>query len=202
VARLADPQLADRRRRQILDAAMACFRRRGFHQATMQEICAEANISAGALYRYFSSKSEIIGAIAEDRHSDNDAALMSAMRSKPLAEALSLVARDFFDKFADGDGALIADIFAEAIRDADVAAPLYRINDRMIAHCTDAIKAAQARAEVDRSLDAFATANVLFAAMEGIALRRAFLRDIDPDAAVSEFRTLAERYLSPRHEQA
>jgi hypothetical protein len=72
----------------------------------------------------------------------------------------------------------------------------------MIAHCTDAIKAAQARAEVDRSLDAFATANVLFAAMEGIALRRAFLRDIDPDAAVSEFRTLAERYLSPRHEQA
>ncbi len=202
MARLADPQLADRRRRQILDAAMACFRRRGFHQATMQEICAEANISAGALYRYFGSKAEIIGAIAEDRHADNDEAFLRATQTQPLIDALSLMARDFCDKFAEGDGALIADIFAECIRDPDVAAPLHRINDRMVSHCTAAIKAAQARGDVDRTLDPFVTANILFAAVEGIALRRAFLRDINPDAAVAEFRTLAERYLSPRHEQA
>ena len=66
MSRLADPLLAERRRRQILDAAMVCFRRRGFHQATMQEICSEAGISPGALYRYFGSKSEIIAAIASD----------------------------------------------------------------------------------------------------------------------------------------
>jgi AcrR family transcriptional regulator len=202
LARLADPQLADRRRRQILDAAIACFRRRGFHQATMQEICAEANISAGALYRYFNSKAEIIGAIAEDRHADDDVAFLAATRSDPLIDALSLMARGFFDKFAAGDGALIADIFAECIRDPDVARPLHRINDRMVEYCVDAIKRAQARAEVDRTLDPNATANILFAAIEGIALRRAFLRATDPDAAVAEFRALAERYLSPRHEQA
>jgi hypothetical protein len=34
---------------------------------------------------------------------------------------LCLAAREFFQKFADGDGALIADIFAEAIRDDAVA---------------------------------------------------------------------------------
>jgi AcrR family transcriptional regulator len=53
MARLADPGLAERRRRQILEAAAVCFRRRGFHQATMQEICSEAGISPGALYRFF-----------------------------------------------------------------------------------------------------------------------------------------------------
>jgi TetR/AcrR family transcriptional repressor of uid operon len=199
LARLADPDLADRRRRQILDAAMACFRRRGFHQATMQEICAEANMSAGALYRYFGSKAEIIGAIAEDKHADSDSAFLEATRNGSLIDALSLMARDFFNKFAEGDGALIADIFAEAIRDDAVAAPLLKINQNSFKCCVEAIKASQARGEIDEKLEAREAANTLFAAIEGIALRRAFLRDTDPDAAVAQFRALAQRYLS-RHE--
>ncbi len=200
--RTANPVLADRRRRQILDAALACFRRRGFHQATMQEICAEAEISAGALYRYFNSKAEIIGAIAEDKHADSDNAFLAATRSGSLLDALSLTARDFFEKFAEGDGALIADIFAEAIRDDAVAAPLLKINENSIQYCIQAIREAQARGEVDTTLDPLDAANTLFAAIEGIALRRAFLRETDPDAAVAQFRALAERYLSHRHEQA
>ena len=198
MARIADPSLADRRRRQILDAAITCFRRRGFHQATMQEICAEANMSAGALYRYFSSKAEIIGAIAEDKHAASDRAFLEASRAGPLIDALSLIAREFFQKFANGDGALVADIFAEAIRDDAVAAPLLKINQNSIDYCIHAIKAAQARGEVDEKLDPRGAANTLFAAIEGIALRRAFLRDTDPDAAVAQFRALAERYLSRR----
>jgi TetR/AcrR family transcriptional regulator, repressor for uid operon len=198
LARLADPSLADRRRRQILDGALACFRRRGFHQATMQEICAETNMSAGALYRYFNSKAEIIGAIAEDKHADSDFAFLEATRNGSALDALSLMARDFFAKFADGDGALIADIFAEAIRDDAVAAPLLKINDNSLKYCIAAIKAGQARGEVDKKLVPNEAANTLFAAIEGIGLRRAFLRDTDPDAAVAQFRALAERYLSPR----
>lgn len=198
MARHADPSLADRRRRQILDGALACFRRRGFHQATMHEICAETNMSAGALYRYFNSKAEIIGAIAEDKHADSDHAFLEATRSGPVLDALSLMARDFFVKFAEGDGALIADIFAEAIRDEAVAAPLLKINENSLEYCVVAIKAGQARGEVDKKLVPIDAANTLFAAIEGIGLRRAFLRDTDPDAAVAQFRALAERYLSPR----
>jgi len=200
LARLADPELADRRRRQILDAAIACFRRRGFHQATMAEICAEANLSAGALYRYFASKADIIGAIAEDKHAESDTLFVDAARSGGVLEALSLVARDFFAKFAEGDGGLIADIFAEAIRDEAVAEPLLKINTRSMTYCVEAIKAAQGRGEVDRKLDPELAANTLFATIEGIGLRRAFLRDTDPDAALTQFRTIAQRYLSPPHE--
>jgi len=164
----------------------------------MQEICAEANMSAGALYRYFGSKAEIIGAIAEEKHADSDKAFLEAARTGSLIDALSLMAREFFDKFADGDGALIADIFAEAIRDEAVAAPLLKINQNSFDYCVEAIKAAQARGEIDEKLDAREAANTLFAAIEGIALRRAFLRDTDPDAAVAQFRALAQRYLSRR----
>lgn len=177
---------------------MACFRRRGFHQATMQEICAEANMSAGALYRYYGSKAEIIGAIAEDKHSESDHVFLEAARAGGLLEALSRIARDFFAKFAEGDGALIAEIYAEGIRDDDVAAPLLKIAHSSFEYCVDAIKAAQAHGEVDKNLDPHEAAHTLFAAIEGIGLRRAFLRQTDPDAAVAQFCAMAQRYLSPR----
>lgn len=202
MARLADPELADRRRRQIMDAAIACFRRRGFHQATMQEICAEANISAGALYRYFGSKAEIIGAIAEDKHGDSDALFLEAARNGPVLDALCLIARDFFVKFDEGDGALIADIIAECIRDDAIAEALHAIASRGTQYCVEAIKTGQARGEIDRTLDPVLAANTLFATIEGIGLRRAFLRETNTDAAVAQFRALAQRFLSPSHEQA
>jgi AcrR family transcriptional regulator len=198
LARLADPELADRRRRQIMDAAIACFRKRGFHQATMAEICAEAGISAGALYRYFASKAEIIGAIAEDSRGESDEAFLRAAEEHGIIEAMCFACRGFMQKFADGDGSLIAEIFAEAIRDDTVSTPLRTTDAQSVKVFTKAMKAAQARGEVDRSLDAEMTVNTLFAALEGIGLRRAFLRDTDPDAALLQFRALAERYLSPR----
>jgi AcrR family transcriptional regulator len=88
LARLADPELAERRRRQIMDAAVGCFRRRGFHQATMAEICAEAGVSAGALYRYFSSKADIIGAIAEDKRGDRRSGILRAAEQQGFVPAL------------------------------------------------------------------------------------------------------------------
>jgi TetR/AcrR family transcriptional repressor of uid operon len=48
----------------ILTAAMNCFIRSGFRGASMNEICSEAGMSPGALYRYFPSKEAIIEKIA------------------------------------------------------------------------------------------------------------------------------------------
>lgn len=198
MARLADPQLAERRRRQIMDAAITCFRRRGFHQATMQEICAEAEISAGALYRYFASKAEIIAAIAEDHRGESDEQFLRTAEKEGLIPALCLAARNFFLKFAQGDGALIADIFAECIRD-DVLCTSLRVTDNhSVKLFVKAIQAAQARHEIDVTLDAEEAADTLFATIEGIGLRRAFRRETDPDDAVAQFCSFAERYLSSR----
>ncbi|WP_406458475.1 TetR/AcrR family transcriptional regulator [Streptomyces sp. NBC_01622] len=54
----------ENRRTQILDAAQRCFVRDGFHRTSMQDILTEAGLSAGAVYRYFPSKDDIIVAIA------------------------------------------------------------------------------------------------------------------------------------------
>src|SRR3954471_9400824 len=63
--RRANAQLQADRRDEILVAAQSCFARSGFHQTSMADICAEAGMSPGNLYRYFRSKEEIIAAICE-----------------------------------------------------------------------------------------------------------------------------------------
>lgn len=60
------PQRREAKRAQIVAAARRCFSRDGFHQTSMPDISAEAGVSAGAPYRYFASKEEIILAIAAD----------------------------------------------------------------------------------------------------------------------------------------
>jgi len=60
------PEETEQRRREIIDAARACFLRNGFHQTTTDEICREGSITPGGLYHYFGSKDEIIAAVIED----------------------------------------------------------------------------------------------------------------------------------------
>lgn len=57
-------------RRRIQDAAMVCIARSGFDGASMAAIIKEAGMSAGAVYRYYESKSELTLAIAERILSD------------------------------------------------------------------------------------------------------------------------------------
>src|SRR5580658_10252785 len=56
------------RRQQILDAALRCFSRDGFHNTTTADIVRESGVSQGTLYLYFKTKDEIIVALADDRH--------------------------------------------------------------------------------------------------------------------------------------
>ena len=60
------PERREAKRAEIVGAARRCFSRDGFHQTSMPDIAAEAGVSAGAPYRYFASKEEIILAIAGD----------------------------------------------------------------------------------------------------------------------------------------
>jgi AcrR family transcriptional regulator len=64
--RVSDDHLAARRE-QILVAAMARFADGGFHSTGMAEVIAASGLSAGAVYRYFTSKEQLIRAIVEER---------------------------------------------------------------------------------------------------------------------------------------
>lgn len=59
------PDVSEERRRQIIEAAISVFARRGFHKTRMDDIAEESKISKGLLYWYFKSKDEIIVGILD-----------------------------------------------------------------------------------------------------------------------------------------
>src|SRR5512144_2771267 len=54
------------RMRQILDCAKRVFAERGFHAASISDICEAAGIGRGTLYQYFSNKRSVLTAILRD----------------------------------------------------------------------------------------------------------------------------------------
>src|SRR2546430_9426637 len=79
------------RRSQILDAALVCFAKRGFHQASMHDISAEAGISVGLIYCYFANKEAVISAMA-DRHKNEIQEVLERDRQTPtLLESLEIL---------------------------------------------------------------------------------------------------------------
>src|SRR3954469_16123298 len=79
------------RRTQILDAAVICFAKRGFHQASMHDISAEAGISVGLIYRYFKSKEEVIAAMAARHKNEIHEMLERARQAPTLLESLEIL---------------------------------------------------------------------------------------------------------------
>lgn len=59
------PASAAKRRLHIVEAAMRCFRAKGFTAASIDDICAEGAISKGAFYSHFRSKENLVHAIAD-----------------------------------------------------------------------------------------------------------------------------------------
>jgi AcrR family transcriptional regulator len=170
--RRPDPRLQADRRDEILAAASRCFARTGFHRSSMQDICAEAGMSPGGLYRYFPSKEAIIAAIAErDR-----AGLTSAISELDAAP-------DFFVAFKQlGHAQLIArpieqigvwaEIISESRRNPQIA-DLYAEADR---HCrgqmAGALRHAATRGEIRADIDIDAVVQVLMSLGDGLCWRR------------------------------
>ena len=64
MARTKNDELHQQRREEILRAAARTFKRRGFHAARTEDICTEARLSSGTVFRHFASKHEMIMEIA------------------------------------------------------------------------------------------------------------------------------------------
>ena len=117
---LTEPQLD--RRTQILNAAIVCFAKRGFHQASMHDISAEAGISVGLIYRYFANKEAVIAAMA-DRHKREIQDVLERAREAPtLLEALEILfTAHCCETSPQIQSAFVVDLYAESSRNSVVA---------------------------------------------------------------------------------
>lgn len=185
-------------RQRIIDAAVACFERDGFHGASMQQICAEAGMSPGALYRYFPSKVAIIAAIAEAERAQHAAFFERLARADDPVEALAGIGVDTLELMLNGPTAgLTAETMAEAIRNPEIRA----MSERCIAEAREALVAAlrrgQERGLVDPALDVSTACQLIMAMGDGLCMHQA----LDPTLTAARFRPvlqlLLRRFLRP-----
>lgn len=193
--RVSDEHLAARRR-QILDAARRCFVTKGLHNTSMQDLIREADLSVGAVYRYFKSKTDIVAAIADEVIGMLDARLASAPTGSPpsLYEAMEHVLRTI-DKELGPEGAFRVglQVWAEAVIDpaiADIVAPRYlELRARLrgfAAHARDV-------GELPADTDLDATAATLLSLVTGYALQRTLVGSPGLDEYLVGVRSLLTR---------
>jgi AcrR family transcriptional regulator len=128
------------RRSQILDAAIVCFAKRGFHLTSMHDISAEAGISVGLIYRYFENKEAVIAAMA-DRHKRQIHELLEQARQAPtLLESLeTLFTAHCCENSPKVQSAFVVDLYAEASRNPHVAHLVRDVIETAMAGLTDLI---------------------------------------------------------------
>ena len=92
-----DPNLVERRRRQIADAAVQLFIAKGFHKTTTRQIASASGFSIGSLYEYFTSKEDILYMVCESIHAEVERGVADAMsKTTGGREALAGVIREYF----------------------------------------------------------------------------------------------------------
>ena len=70
-------EVPEKRREQLLAAAIRCFGKTGYYGTTMDAVAVDAGLSKGSLYRFFKSKDELLLAILDEFVSEIDRQILA-----------------------------------------------------------------------------------------------------------------------------
>lgn len=188
----------DQRRQQILSAARRCFIREGFHKTSMTDILTEAEVSAGALYGHFTSKNEIIAAVAEDvigQLADRLEPIATQVPS-PSIDQMVVQMINSLEEFAfgsDGIARLAPSVWAEALRDDELAAVTRNKYDEIHALFSRLIAERKKTQATLGDIDESEAARLLVSTLMGYLLQRLLVGHIDPTDYAAGLR------LAPQH---
>ncbi|WP_203434046.1 TetR/AcrR family transcriptional regulator [Jiangella asiatica] len=175
--RVSDAHLAARRQ-QILEAAWRCFAQQGFHATSMQDVFAESGLSAGAVYRYFPSKADLVRTTAEGIAGIADEVFHEMMDSDPCPwpdEALRRVIT-YIQELVTDDGTdrtkVALHVWSEALRNQEINGIVTSIADRLIARWVELAERWRAVGYVPADADAQKIGRTLYGVMIGFVAQR------------------------------
>ncbi|MBY8857009.1 TetR/AcrR family transcriptional regulator [Nocardia sp. CA2R105] len=170
-------QYKDDQRAEILAAARRCFVRNGFHQTTMQDVFVEAGKSAGAVYRYFPKKEDMIVGVA----TQNLDAVAEVLRAAVLAddgeravgEVMAQLLESVVKRHHDEQLAAVAlMVWSEALRNPVLAE---RLEQAASAMSQDIAALVRGRQESGIEASADALARVILSILPGFLVNLALL---------------------------
>jgi TetR/AcrR family transcriptional regulator, transcriptional repressor of aconitase len=192
----------EQRRRQILQAAQRCFARKGFDQTTMQDIFRESGLSAGAVYRYFKSKDDLVQAIASGLYERLAASIEEPLTGDPvpgIEQIVGRVAMALQDMSGqDGPARVVVPVWAAALHDPAVAAIVREEQSAVRAGFIDALTRMRDLGRIPPDTDVHAVGAAVFALLVGFLVEHLILGDVNAktfELGLSQL--LAPEMLSP-----
>lgn len=188
MARVSQEHL-DARRRQILDGAARCFARDGFHGTSMQDVLKEVGLSAGAVYRYFSGKDDLIAAIAGEAVGGVRHAFEEAARTTPPPTPDVLIGRVTRTLFDAGQLALerqayaglILQVWSETLRSERLGETLGEAYGGLRVAWGELVEAYRANGMLRADLPADRVARTLIATAQGFIVQLALFGDMESE---------------------
>jgi AcrR family transcriptional regulator len=187
------------RRAEIVVAAARLFATNGFHATSMADIISGSGLSAGAVYRYFRSKEELIGAVAEGALSAADEVFgqLLADGAVPSPEqALSAILEAITERMA-GDPVTGVDVtrigvqvWAEALRSPELAARADHVYRRLRGYFAEIARRRQAAGLLAGDAEPEQVGAVLLGLVQGFVLQRLLITGTDIEGYLAGVRSL------------
>ena len=193
VPRVPESHLAARRD-QILDAATVRFAANGFQATGMADVIAASGLSAGAVYRYFRSKDELIAAIVERVVGTAAARFEVLLQEEAVpdpAEAVAAAVRMVADVAERGPVDLTrvaVQAWGEALRNPEVHAVVDRAYRTMRGYFVEIARRGQAAGTIPADADPLHVGATMMSSVFGFLLQRLLLGDVDPAAYAEALR--------------
>ena len=171
---MARINIAEIRRREIVDAAVTVIAREGWAAASIDEITREAGVSRGLVSYHFRDKAELLSGVLERcRQTFRDAVAEAAEQSDDPAEALRLATRKAIALTVEDPVVyrIFLYFFANAVAEPELGRQIRDLYGGFRRTVAAAIRAGQQRGIYRRDVDAEAAAARHIGAITGLALQ-------------------------------
>jgi AcrR family transcriptional regulator len=174
----------------LLDAAAMVFARRGYHEASVEEIASEAGFSTGAVYSNFSGKEELFLALA-DREVEKQVAEIHAVAEDVEAggEAAAEAGRQFQELLKrDRDWPLLFyEFWSFGVRSARLQGEFAKRRQAVQNALAETLERLAAQLGFELRFPAPMLATAISATLNGLAFERAADPDAISDEVLGEF---------------
>lgn len=194
-----NPERAEARHQQVLTAAADCFRRKGYHSASMAEISKTAGMSPGHIYNYFVSKDAIIEAIIEQQMVEMFE-VFASLQARPgmlIDVMVDGASEGVCNKLDPALASLKLEMLAETARNEKIAGMLRCVDAQARQRFMAILQSERSLVKAEPESQLQARISVIFAMFDGLLIRQTLQPSLTADAVMVALGPALRALLSP-----
>jgi len=192
---------------EIRDAAMRVFVRKGINGSTMQDIASEAGMSAGAIYRYFPSKDQLVQAVFAYCREENRELFAGSPEGMSPLDAFMAIGRTVWDEFGepgarDRYAVRLAATLAGSLQGDPLGGEMRRMHTELLERIESYLRQIQEAGELRQDIDARALALTILSCVQGLRMLFVeFDEEIETEGVLDVLTRMLRGFMSAQEEE-